>query len=225
VAERHILAMSSGFLGGVETEPLDVLVLELTAKERPRICLLPTASGDDPGQTLRFYERYAGLATAIHLSLFDREVVDVRGFLLEQDAIYVGGGSVASMLAVWRAHGVDDVLREAWELGIVLAGASAGCICWFSAGLTGSFGEWAPEHDGLAFLAGSACVHADEYLRRLYRKFVRDGLPEGYAVEDGAALHFVGTELVEAVSAFDGASCYRVGTDGETRLPMTSLAR
>jgi peptidase E len=225
MAERHILAMSSGFLGGSETEPLDELVLELTGKERPRICLLPTASGDDPEQTLRFYDRYSRRASATHLQLFEREIVDVRAFLLEQDAIYVGGGNVASMLAVWRAHGIDNVLWEAWELGIVLAGASAGCICWFSAGVTGSFGEWAPSHDGLAFLEGSSCVHVDESMRQLYRQFVRDGLPEGYAVEDGAALHFVGTKLAEAVSAFAGASCYRVGPDGETRLPMTSVAR
>jgi dipeptidase E len=225
LAERHILAMSSGFLGGAETEPLDELVLELTGKARLRICLLPTASGDDPRHTLTFYERFGPRASASHLQLFAREIVDVRGFLLDQDAIYVRGGNVASMLAVWRAHGIDDVLREAWELGIVLAGASAGCICWFSAGVTGSFGDWGALSDGLAFLEGSSCVHADEPLRRLYRQFVADGLPEGYAVEDGAALHFVGAELAEAVSASAGASCFRVGPDGETRLPMTSVAR
>ncbi len=226
MTERHILAMSSGFLGGRETEPLDELVLELTGEARPRICLLPTASGDDAAQTLRFYERYARRATATHLALFEREIVDVRGFLLDQDALYVGGGNVASMLAVWRAHGIDDVLREAWELGIVLAGASAGCICWFPAGVTGSFGEWGPLYDGLAFLEGSASVHVDEARRQLHRRFVGEGrLPEGYAVEDGAALHFVGTELAEAVCGADGASCYRVGLDGETRLPMTWVAR
>jgi peptidase E len=153
------------------------------------------------------------------LTLFDRRVEDVAGLLLSQDVIYVGGGNTASMLAVWRAHGVDQVLREAWERGIVLCGMSAGANCWFECSTTDSFGPTlAALDDGLGFLRGSFCPHYDgEPQRRpAYELLISKGFPAGYAADDNAALHFSGTELVECVSSRAEASAYRVElVDGE----------
>ena len=138
----------------------------------------------------------------------------------------MSGGNTANALAIWRVHGVDAILREAWEAGIVLAGASAGMICWFECSVTDSYGALAPLHDGLGFLAGSACPHYDgEPERRpTYTRLVADGFPPGLAADDGVALHFDGTELAEVVSWRPDARAYRVGPDGETPLEPRLLA-
>jgi peptidase E len=160
------------------------------------------------------------------LPLFSRTGEDVRSQLLAQDVIWVGGGNTANLLAVWRAHGVDGVMREAWEAGVVLAGSSAGMICWFEASITDSFGpQLAPLHDGLGFLPGSACPHYDGEDRRrpVYRAAVASGFPAGYAADDQVALRFDGTELTECVTARNGASAWRVDHDGERALPTRLL--
>ena len=146
---------------------------------------------------------------------------DLRGLALSHDAILVCGGNTANMLAVWRVHGFDRILREAWEAGVVLFGWSAGMICWFEAGVTDSFGpQLSGLRDGLAFLPGSGCPHYDgEDLRRpVYRRLVADGFPAGLALDDAAAARFDGTELVDVVASSDGARGYRVGADGEVAL-------
>jgi dipeptidase E len=224
VAERHILAAGGGWLDPGR-RALDELIAGLTGKERPRICFLPTATGDAAAATLSFYASLGGRAETSHLDLFVREVADLRAFLLSQDAIYVAGGNTANALAVWRVHSVDAILRDAWEAGVVLTGASAGMICWFECSVTDSFGGLAPLHDGLGFLAGSACPHYDgEPERRpTYTRLVAEGFPSGLAADDGVALHFVGTELEEAVSWRPGAQAYRVGPDGEAPLEARLL--
>jgi peptidase E len=229
--ERQIVAMGGG---GFSMEPdnplLDDYVLGLSGKSRPRICFLPTASGDDPTYLVSFYTAFAGKADASHLPLFARRGEDVMTFLLGQDVIYVGGGNTENMLAIWRIHGVDRALRTAWEAGVVLAGLSAGSLCWFETGTTDSFGTTLERlSDGLGFLPGSHCPHYDgETTRRAaYHALVADGLPGGYAVDDSAALHFVGTDLREVVSSRPEASAYRVervdGAVVETRLPTRYL--
>src|SRR5439155_13056443 len=123
---------------------------------------------------------------------------DLRAHLLSQDAVFVSGGNTANLLAIWRAHGFEQIVREAWEQGVVLTGWSAGMICWFEAGVTDSFGpQLDGMRDGLGFLPGSACPHydAEERRRPVYRRLVDDGFPAGYAADDGVGLHFVGTEL------------------------------
>lgn len=229
--ERHVVAMGGG---GFSMEPdnplLDDFVLGLAGERpngaRPRVCFLPTASGDAPIYVRDFYDAFAPRADASWLPLFVRDRRDLRSYLLAQDVIYVGGGNTQNMLAIWRLHGVDAILREAWEGGIVLAGLSAGSLCWFECGVTDSFGpDLAPLNDGLGFLPGSHCPHYDgEALRRPgYQGLVADGLAGGYAADDGAALHFVGTELAEVVTSRPAAGAYRVeAVDGrvvETRLP------
>ena len=151
---------------------------------------------------------------------------DLRAFTLSHDVILVGGGSTANMLAVWRVHGFDRVLRDAWQEGVLLTGWSAGMICWFEAGVTDSFGpELAGMRDGLGFLSGSACPHYDgEELRRpVYRQLVRDGFPPGIALDDRAAARFVGSELREVVASAAGAGGYRVGPDGEEPIEVRVL--
>lgn len=233
--QRQVVAMGGG---GFSMEPdnplLDDFVLGLGGGAggggRPRVCFLPTASGDAPMYVRNFYDAFAGKAEASWLPLFERDGRDVRAFLLAQDVIYVGGGNTENMLAIWRLHGVDTILREAWEGGVVMAGLSAGSICWFESGVTDSFGPGlAPLLDGLGFLAGSHCPHYDgEALRRpQYQGLVADGLANGFAADDGAALHFVGTELAEVVTSRESAGAYRVEVvDGhvvETRLPSRYL--
>ena len=189
-------------------------LLDLTGLERPRICYIGTASGDNHEYTAAFYAFFARRAEASHLGLFDRRVDDIGAFLAEQDVIYVGGGNTADMLAIWRTHGVDRALKDAWESGVILAGPSAGAMCWFEAGLTDSFGpDLGPIRDGLRFLKGSFCPHYDsESLRRpRFEEAVGSGsLPDGYAVDDSVGLLFAGRELAEAVAVLPETRAFRV---------------
>ena len=167
---RRILAMGGGgFTMQDRSAALDRLVLTLTGKPVPRICFLPTASGDGRDQTTRFHERFSAWPCEPSvLSLFHlgRDRIDPRAHLLAQDAIYVGGGSMRNMLAVWREHGVDETMRSAWERGIVLAGLSAGAMCWFESGITMSGGAPRPAA-GLGLIEGSLSVHLDGEPERL----------------------------------------------------------
>jgi peptidase E len=219
VSGGHIVAIGGG--GFPDTEPLRRHVLSLARAERPRVCFVPTASGDDPAAIARFYRAFTVLDCApTDLTLFDRTVEDLSAFVAEQHVFYVGGGNTASLLGVWRAHGLDDLLRTALADGAVLTGSSAGMNCWFDASTTDSFGreKLAPLYDGLGFLAGSACPHydAEEQRRPLYHELIANGFPAGYAADNQAALHFEGGELVEAISSSPAAKAYYVElNDGE----------
>ena len=166
-------------------------------------------------------------ADVTRLTFYPWPPEDLRQLALGHDAIFVCGGNTANVLAVWRAHGFDRILREAWEAGVVLFGVSAGMICWFDASVTDSFGpQLEGMRDGLGFLAGSACPHYDgeERRRPVYIQLVREGFPPGIALDDTAAARFAGTELVEVVATAPGARGYRVGPDGETPLDTRLLA-
>jgi dipeptidase E len=229
---RTIIAMGGG---GFSMEPdnplLDDFILSQANAARPRVCFLPTASGDADGYIVGFYTAFTSRAEASHLRLFYRTREDIEALLLGQDIIYVGGGNTENMLAIWRTHGLDRILRAAWEAGVVLAGLSAGSICWFEAGTTDSFGpDLDVLTDGLGFLAGSHCPHYDGEVQRRpkYHRLVADGrLPAGYAADDGAALVFDGTKLREVVASRPEATAYRVeaveGVARETRLPARYL--
>ena len=220
------MALGGGEFSTDDNTLLDDFVLSLAGRKRPRTCFLPTAQGDSPDYVVDFYEAFRERSEPSHLKLFGRPRRDIRDFLLAQDVIYVGGGNTANMLVIWHVHGVDSVLREAWEGGIVLAGISAGSICWFEAGVTDSFGpQLEGLRDGLGFLPGSACPHYDgEELRRpVYTELVAEGFPPGVAADDGVGLHFVGTELAEAVSSRPAGRAFRVDGDDETPLPVRYL--
>ncbi len=211
-------------IGGFPDEPLLDYVLGL-ARGR-RVLYVGTASMEDSFLTLEMYERLRGRAEVSHLEFRQWPPVDLRSFTLEHDAIVVGGGNTANMLAIWRVHGFDEVLREAWQEGIVLTGWSAGMICWFEAGVTDSFGpQLAGMRDGLGFLPGSGCPHYDgEDLRRpVYRRLVGEGFPAGIALGDAAAARYDGTELVEVVASSPDARGYRVSVDGEESIETRVL--
>ena len=183
---RQIVAFGGGGFSMESGNPLlDNYVLGLSTAERPRVCFLPSASGDADHYIVRFYRAFpADRCEPSHISLFRREQgpADLRRHLLSQDLIYVGGGSVISLLGVWRAHGIDEILREAWEAGIILCGLSAGSLCWFAEAVSDFHGE--PRRvEGLGLLPFSNCVHYEpESSRRLaYHGFLRDGMRPGYA--------------------------------------------
>ena len=212
---------------------LDDHVLELAAVTRPRICFLPTASGDADHYIVRFYRAFgASRCVPSHLSLFRREaaVEDPRAHLLNQDVIYVGGGSVVSLLGAWRAHGMDATLRDAWLTGVLLCGGSAGSLCWFAEAVSAFHSGPPKQIRGLGILPWSNAVHYEEESgrRAAFHAAIAGGMVPGYAVGDGAALHFVGTELAEVIASRPDAHAYFVGRDdsggvAEHELPVRYL--
>jgi dipeptidase E len=208
-------------IGGFPNEAMVEYVLGLA--RGPRLLWVGTAQREDPAATLEWYERLRGRAEVSHLEFFPWPPQELEAFTIAHDVILVGGGNTANMLALWRVHHFDTVLREAWQAGIVLAGWSAGMICWFEAGVTDSFGPHLDGmRDGLGFLAGSACPHYDgEELRRpTYARLVAGGFPAGLALDDAAAARFSGGELAEVVATAQGARGYRVDESGETPLEV-----
>jgi peptidase E len=212
---QQIIAMGGG---GFSMEPdnlaLDRYILAQARSSNPAVCFLPTASGDADGYIVKFYAAFTALdCQPCHLSLFGRTPADINDYLLGQDVVYVGGGNTRSMLALWREWGVDLALRAAWEQGVVLAGLSAGAICWFEQGVTDSVAGGLGPLAGLGLLAGSCCPHYDGEAERrpAYRRMVAEGLiAPGYALDDGAALHFSGTELRSVVASRREAKAFRV---------------
>jgi peptidase E len=208
---------------------LDEYILSLPEKDFPRILYLGTAGGDADPYIVLFYEAFAGRARPTHLKLFGAPSrSEWRPLIREQDIIYVGRGNTANMLAIWRVHGMDQALREAWDDGVLLCGVSAGMNCWFESSITDSYGlELAAMRDGLGFLPGSVCPHYDgeERRRPVYRQLVGEGLPAGYAVEDSVGIFFQETAFVEAVTEIEGRRAYRLEVvDGQvTETPI--LAR
>jgi dipeptidase E len=202
-------------------------LLELSGRPRPRLCYLPTASADDPGHIVGFYDwALQHDCEPFHVELFGAPHQPAER-VATADIVVVGGGNTANMLAIWRLHGVDTALRAAWERGAVLAGGSAGANCWFESCVTDSFGpQLAALADGLGILAGSFCPHSDtEELRRpIYRQLVADGsLQPGIACDDLAAVLYNGTELAEVVTLRTGAAACRVTAAGEEPLAARLL--
>ena len=223
--ERHIVGLGGGGDTVEQTWLLYDYVLGVTGKPKPKLLYVPTAVAESAEAIVGFYERFRDRAELNQLRTFPWPPANLRDLILSQDAICVSGGSTANMLALWRVHGIDALLREAWENGVVLWGASAGMICWFEAGVTDSFGPELAGMDCLGFLAGSACPHYDgeEQRRPRYRELIDSRFPEGIAADDGVALHYVGTELSEIVTCRPGATAYRVTRAGEEKLPAREL--
>jgi dipeptidase E len=204
-------------IGGFPDEALFEYVLSLAGGRR---VLIDTTASPQFGEPINL----PGELTAF--SFYPWPPADLRELALSHDVILVCGGNTANMLAVWRVHGFDRVLREAWEAGVLLTGWSAGMICWFEAGVTDSFGpQLEGMRDGLGFLPGSACPHYDgeERRRPVYTSLVRGTFPPGLALDDGVAAHFVGTELREIVTTRPDAGGYRVEADGERSLAVRRL--
>jgi peptidase E len=224
--ERHIVGIGGGGDLPEETQALWDYVLGVVGKQHPRLLYLPTAIADSTDGVVGFYERFAGRGELSHLRTFPWPPRNLRELVLSQDGICVSGGSTANMIAIWKVHGIDLLLREAWENGVVLWGASAGMICWFESGVTDSFGPQLEGMDCLGFLAGSACPHYDGEVQRRprYRELLDAGMADGIAADDGVALHYVGTELAEVVTCRPAAAAYRVTKSGEQRLEPRVLS-
>ena len=202
--------------GGKFCDGLADFLNGLTGKERPRVLYIGTASAEDPEQALRTYDRFGSFGDVTRLEFFPWPPEDLRSTVLDQDLIFVGGGNTANMLAVWRAHGMDAILREAWERGIVLCGQSAGAMCWFEFGITASSGRPVPAR-GLGLLPGTLSVHHGRDPQRraaLLDEIASRELPGGYALDDGAGLLFEGTRPVEAFAGTRGARVVRVEREG-----------
>jgi dipeptidase E len=214
----QIVAFGGGGFSMEAGNPLlDDYVVGLTGVARPRVCFVPTASGDADHYIVRFYRTFAAAGCEpSHLSLFRQDRGGAQGdpaeHLLAQDLVYVGGGSVISLLGVWRAHGIDAAIGEAWRAGVVMCGLSAGSLCWFAESITAFHGGAPRRVEGLGLLPHSNCVHYDgEPSRRAaYRAFVADGMRGGYAADDGVALHFAGTELHRVVTSRPGRRGWQV---------------
>lgn len=211
-------------VSGVPVSPLDDLLLSLTAKDRPRVCFVGTASGDAQSYVEKFLAAFAGRAEASVLPLFNNQrgeewaiPIEEIERVLDQDVVYVGGGSTANLLAIWRRHGLERLLAQAAEAGTILAGISAGMNCWYEGSSTDSFGPLAALPDGLGFLPGSCCPHylGEAGRREAYHRMVATGeLPDGVAADDGVALLWRDGTLVEAVSEKPGGQAFRVVRDG-----------
>jgi dipeptidase E len=217
--EPQILA-----LGGFPDEVLLDHLLGLA--ERSRVLYVPTAQSESAAGTLWWYEHLRGRAELTHLHFFPWPPPNLRELALAHDVILVAGGNTANAIAIWRVHGFDEILREAWRNGVLLTGWSAGMICWFEHGVTDSFGPELAPMDCLGFLAGSACPHYDgeERRRPVYTKLVADGFPAGIAADDDVGVHFVGMDLREVVTSRAGATAYRVTPGGEEPLDARLLS-
>jgi peptidase E len=225
---RQIVAMGGGgFSMERDNTLMDEYVLSLACRERPRVCFLPTASGDADHYIVRFYRAFdAGRCEPSHVSLFRRDggAADIHEHILSSDVVYVGGGNVVSLLGTWRAHGLDETLSLAWERGSVMCGVSAGSLCWFTSALSAFHG--APQLvDGLGLLPYSNCVHFDCERDRdaAFRRQLLDGMCAGYAAEDGAALHFRGTRLSSVVTSRPAARAYRMRRTDAGRVERRAL--
>ena len=225
---RQIVAFGGGGFSMEQGNPLlDDYVLGLTDAERPRVCFLPTASGDADHYIVRFYRAFdSARCEPSHVSLFRRDggAADIHQHILASDLVYVGGGSVVSLIGTWRAHGLDTTLRLAWEQGTVMCGVSAGSLCWFTSAISAFHGTPEPV-EGLGLLPYSNCVHFDCERDRegAFRQHLLDGMCAGYAAEDGAALHFTGDKLASVVTSRPKARAYRMRRTEAGRVERRAL--
>ncbi|HEY9103165.1 peptidase E [Chitinimonas sp.] len=220
MAKQLIVLGGGGF--SMEKSPLlDQYFLAATGKAWPRIGFIGTASGDAENYLYKFYAAHARYdCVASHLSLFRPEITDPLAWMLAQDAIFVGGGNTRAMLALWKAWGWDQALRQAYEAGVVIGGISAGMICWFEYGLTDSMAGELTVLPGLGWLPGGACPHFDGEAKRrpsLRQQVQAGAMPGSWALDDSAALHFVDGQLHRVVSSQPSAQAWwlELGTDGQ----------
>ena len=228
---KQIIAIGGGgFYRDAENLALEKYVIQQTGVESPRVAFVPTASGEPDHYVSSFYAAFLKLGCRPSVLTFFKRTPELRSFLLNQDVIYVGGGNTKTLLAVWRDWGVTEILREAWESGIVLTGVSAGAICWFEQGLTDSFTDELRPLDCLGFLPGSCCPHYDGEAQRrptFHRLLVSSEIAAGVAIEDWAGAHFIGGELHRVVASKRGARAYSMravyGSVQEVPLPVEYL--
>lgn len=219
-----------GFYRDAENLALEKYVIQQTGVENPRVAFVPTASGEADHYVSSFYTAFLKLGCRPSVLTFFKRTPELRSFLLGQDLIYVGGGNTKTLLAVWRDWEVVEILREAWESGVVLTGVSAGAICWFEQGLTDSFSDELRPLDCLGFLSGSCCPHYDGEPQRRpsYHRLLASGaMAAGIAIEDWVGVHFIGSELHRVIASKRGARAYSMravyGSVQEVPLPVEHI--
>ena len=225
---RQIIAIGGGgFYRDAENLALEKYVIQQTGVESPRVAFVPTASGEPDHYLSSFYAAFLKLGCRPSVLTFFKRTPELRSFLLNQDVIYVGGGNTKTLLAVWRDWGVTEIMREAWESGVVLTGVSAGAICWFEQGLTDSFSNELRPLDCLGFLPGSCCPHysREPQRRPSYHRLLASGeIAAGVAIEDWTGTHFIGTALHRVIASKRGARAYSMravyGSGQEVPLPV-----
>ncbi|SMO46105.1 peptidase E [Melghirimyces algeriensis] len=216
---KQIIAMGGG---GFSMEPenllLDQYILKQSGKPKPKVCFVPTASGDSVSYIRRFYRAMKSLdGEPSRLTLFPPTTADLEDYVMEKDILYIGGGNTRNLIVLWREWGLDQIIRKAWENGMILAGISAGAICWFERAVTDSIPGQISAIDGLGFLPGSCCPHFDGETDRRpgFHQLLLDGvIGDGFAIDDGAALHFNGTQLKRVVSSRPYAKAYALRRKG-----------
>ena len=231
-APRQIIAIGGGgFYRDSENLELERYIIQQAGSAEPRVAFVPTASGEPDHYVASFYAAFLKLGARPSVLTFFKRTPELYSILLNQDIIYVGGGNTKSMLAVWREWGVTEILREAWEAGVVLAGVSAGAICWFEHGLTDSYSDGLRPLACLGFIPGSCCPHYDGDPQRrpsMHRLLTSGEIASGVAIEDWTGVHFRGTEIHRVVASKAGGRAYYVrlahGTVQEVPLPVQYLS-
>ena len=227
---RQIIAIGGG---GLSSDPndlvLDRYVLAQAGVPEPKVAFVPTASGDADSYLVRFYAAFSGLRCRPSCLPLFRRTPELRTYLLAQNIIYVGGGNTKSMLAVWREWGLPELLQEAWTSGIVLAGVSAGAICWFEQGVTDAFADRLRVLPCLGLLPGSCCPHYDGEVERrpTYHELLQRGeIKPGIGIDNHVGVHFLDTEIHQVVSSRQGATAYRVSLRGRevSEEPLPALS-
>ncbi|MFF2286614.1 Type 1 glutamine amidotransferase-like domain-containing protein [Peribacillus butanolivorans] len=219
---RQIIALGGGGFSMETDNPLlDLYILKQVMKSKPKICFIPTASGDSDNYISRYYNFFNEQnCKPSHLSLFKPPTRELDSFILEKDIVYVGGGNTKNLLTLWKEWGLDDILKRAWNQGVILAGVSAGSICWFEEGVTDSFGDGLEPIKCLGFLKGSNCPHYDGEIERrpAYHKLVESNkIQSGIATDDGVAIHYKEQEISKIVSSRPNAKAYRVSFERKVK--------
>lgn len=223
---RQIIAIGGRAFSGTNEEPLlERYILRQARKKYPKVLFVSTATGDSKDSIINFYATFGRLHCFVaHMPLFNPPLADLRSLLLKQDVIFIGGGNTKNMLALWRAWGIDTILREAWEKGIVLCGSSAGSICWFEEGVTDSIPGKLTAMKCLGLLRGSNCPHYDSEKNRRpsFHRLLKQGkITSGLAADDTVALHYRGVSLYKVVSSRPQSRAYRVTLKGSKIVEQT----
>ena len=220
-----------GFYRDAENLELEKYVIRQSGSENPRVCFIPTASGEPDHYVASFYTAFLKLGCKPSVLTFFKRTPDLRSFLLNQDVIFVGGGNTKSLIAVWRDWGAIEILRDAWQSGIVLTGVSAGAICWFEQGLTDSFSDGLRRLNCLGFLSGSCCPHYDGEAQRrpsLHKLLTAGEIAAGVAIEDWTGVHFIGDTVHKVIASKRSARAYSMravhGSVQEVALPVEYLS-
>lgn len=216
---KQIIAMGGG---GFSMEPenplLDLYILQQSSSNNPKVCFLPTASGDADGYIQRFYKAFGEhTCEPSHLSLFNPPTTDLEDYVLSKDIMYVGGGNTRNLLVLWKEWGLDAILKKAWEQGIILAGLSAGSICWFEEGVTDSIPGELTGLTCLGFLPGSNCPHYDgeQDRRPSYHRLMQAGkVGDGIAADDGVGIHYLDQDIHRVISSRQHARAYCIESRG-----------